>query len=434
MSQIKLYQEQEERLRFDSFSNETALEIGLAIVEKLKTKGDGTAVEIILNGCTVFKYGLNGSNSHNSMWLRRKANTVNTVHKSSLHVGAILEADNEDIEKDWHLEHKDYATLGGGFPIYVNGTGVVGSICVSGLPHETDHQTVVDAIESYLAPKEVNFRSEMIGLLGCPVDENPTVVIMEEAFKALGMNYRYNTTLVQPENLEDAVKALRAFNMKGTHITIPHKIEVLKYIDEISDSAKLIGAVNTIYFKDGVMMGENTDGKGFITSLVEGNVEIKGKKAFILGSGGAARAIAVELAMSGIKDLVIANIEEKSGMDLVNIINEKTDAHAEFVFWDHALDIPQDIDMLINATSVGLYPDPNVPNINYDTLNPSFIVCDVIPNPLRTKFVQMARDRGLTAFDGFSMLVNQGAISFKLWTGVDAPIDVMRAALAKNSK
>lgn len=275
------------------------------------------------------------------------------------------------------------------------------------------------------------YRSEMIGLFGCPVDENPTVVIMEAAFLELGLNYRYNTTLVNPEDLETAVKALRAFHMKGTHITIPHKIEVIKYLDEISDTAKLIGAVNTVYFDGDILKGENTDGKGFIISLEEGNVDILEKKAVIFGAGGASRAISVELAQAGIGSLIIVNREQGMGETLTDMINENTKASAEFKLWKDKYVIPEDVDIVINATSVGLYPDSNMPNLDYDSLRPEMIVCDVIPNPMHTKFLQEAKKRGCKTFDGFSMLVNQGAISFKLWTGVDAPIDVMRTALMK---
>ncbi|WP_317856106.1 shikimate dehydrogenase [Chakrabartyella piscis] len=433
MSNLKVYEDQEKRLRFKSFSNDTALEIGMLLVEKAKLNHAHVAIDITVNGYQVFRYGFDGTNNHNEMWLNRKINTVNTVHKSSLHVGEILKETNEDLQEDWYLDKNDYAYLGGGFPIHVIGTGVIGSICVSGSPHMEDHQIIVDVLEEYLAEKEVNYRSEMIGLFGYPVDENPTVVIMEAAFKALGLHYRYNTTLVEPKDLEAAVAALRAFHMKGTHITIPHKIEVLQYLDKLSDAAELIGAVNTVYFDGDVLMGENTDGKGFITSLKDAEVEIKGKKAMILGAGGVARAMSVELAMEGIREIVIANIVEAEGENLVKLINDRTDAKAEFIFWDKALDIPEDVDILINGTSVGLYPDPNIPNINYDSLRLDMVVCDVIPNPLRTKFVEKVSGMGIKALDGFSMLVNQGAISFKLWTGVDAPIEIMREALKKSS-
>ena len=215
---------------------------------------------------------------------------------------------------------------------------------------------------------EKNYRSEMVGLFGYPVDENPTVVIIEAAFKALGLNYRYNTTLVKPEYLEVAVQALKAFNMKGTHITIPHKVEVLKYLDYVADDAKLMGAVNTIYLKDGKTYGENTDGKGFIKSMQEGNVELKGKNIVVLGAGGVARAITVELASQGIKHLTIVNIQKEGGETLVDLLNNKTEAKADFVLWEETYDIPNGTDIVINATSIGLYPDKSKANINYSSL------------------------------------------------------------------
>ncbi len=278
------------------------------------------------------------------------------------------------------------------------------------------------------------YRSEIIGLFGYPVDENPTVVPMEAAFKALNLNYRYNTMLVYPQDLETAVKSLKALHMKGTHITIPHKVTVIPYLDELTETASLIGAVNTVYEKDGKMIGENTDGKGFIKSLADEQIHIKDQKAVILGAGGAARAIAVELALAGIKELVIVNRTLSRGQELTDLINSKTNAHASFVLWGDCYEIPEDTYILVNCTSIGLYPDTNIPNIDYESLNQNLIVCDVIPNPLYTNFMAKAEERGCKILDGFSMLINQAAISFKLWTNVDAPIEIMKAAMMKENE
>ena len=275
------------------------------------------------------------------------------------------------------------------------------------------------------------YRSELIGLFGCPVDENATVVIMEAAFKALGLNYRYNTTLVRSEDLEIAVKALKAFNMKGTHITIPHKVEVLKYLDYISEEAQLMGAVNTIYLKDGKTYGENTDGKGFITSLYENDVQMNGRRVVVFGAGGAARAMTVELARAGVGHITIVNRNRERGEALVELLNNKTQTSAKYVLWDKPFMLPEDTDIVVNATSVGMHPDPNKPDIDYSTLKDNMIVCDGVHNPVHTPFLVEAKRMGCKTLDGFSMLINQGAISFKLWTGHDAPVDVMRAALAK---
>lgn len=277
------------------------------------------------------------------------------------------------------------------------------------------------------------YRSELIGLFGCPVDENPTVVIMEAAFKALGLNYRYNTMLVYPENLETAVKSLKALHMKGTHITIPHKVSVIPYLDRLTDTAALIGAVNTVYEDHGEMVGENTDGKGFIKSLEDEHIKISGKKAVILGAGGAARAIAVELALAGARKIIIVNRSRDRGETLVKLINEKTTAHAEFTLWEGCYNVDEDTDILVNCTSIGLYPDTNVPNIDYNTLKSTTVVCDIIPNPLHTRFMAKAQACGCKTLDGFSMLINQAAVSFKLWTGIDAPVEIMKMAMMKEN-
>lgn len=277
------------------------------------------------------------------------------------------------------------------------------------------------------------YRSELIGLFGCPVDENPTVVIMEAAFKALELNYRYNTMLVYPEDLETAVKSLKALHMKGTHITIPHKVSVIPYLDRLTDTADLIGAVNTVYEDHGQMVGENTDGKGFIKSLEDEQIKITGKKAVILGAGGAARAIAVELALAGAQKIIIVNRSRDRGETLDKLINEKTTAHAEFTLWEGCYNVDEDTDILVNCTSIGLYPDTNVPNIDYNTLKSTTVVCDIIPNPLHTRFMAKAQACGCKTLDGFSMLINQAAVSFKLWTGIDAPVEIMKMAMVKEN-
>ena len=258
-------------------------------------------------------------------------------------------------------------------------------------------------------------------------------LLLEAAFKALGLNYRYNTMLVYPENLETAVKSLKALHMKGTHITIPHKVSVIPYLDRLTDTAALIGAVNTVYEDHGEMVGENTDGKGFIKSLEDEHIKISGKKAVILGAGGAARAIAVELALAGSRKIIIVNRSRDRGETLVKLINEKTTAHAEFTLWEGCYNVDEDTDILVNCTSIGLYPDTNVPNIDYNTLKSTTVVCDIIPNPLHTRFMAKAQACGCKTLDGFSMLINQAAVSFKLWTGIDAPVEIMKMAMMKEN-
>lgn len=275
------------------------------------------------------------------------------------------------------------------------------------------------------------YRSELVGLFGCPVDENPTVVIIEAGFQELGLNYRYITMEVKPENLEIAVKSLKALGYKGANVTIPHKVEILKYLDHIAPDAQIMGAVNTIYVKNGETYGENTDGKGFIKSLRDGGMEIQGKNVAVLGAGGAARAITVELAMAKAAHITVVNRDEAKGSALVELLNGKTPVKADFVPWNRTYPIPPETDILVQATSVGLYPDTGCPDIDYDTILPSMVVCDVIPNPPKTELIRRAAAKGCLTLDGLSMLVNQGVIGFRLWTGKDAPIEVMKEALQK---
>ena len=179
-----------------------------------------------------------------------------------------------------------------------------------------------------------NYRSELVGAFGCPIDENPTGVMEEAAFAACGLDYRYLTVKVNKGDLKAAIDGVRAFNMKGINITIPHKVEVLKYLDELSPAARIIGAVNMIVNTDGKLWGENTDGKGYLISLKNEGITPEGKTVMILGAGGAARAISVECALAKAKKIIIANIVREEGEALVKMITEKTGVPAEFIMWD----------------------------------------------------------------------------------------------------
>lgn len=276
------------------------------------------------------------------------------------------------------------------------------------------------------------YRSELVGAFGCPIDENPTGVMEEAAFAEKGLDYRYLTVKVEKDDLEDAMKAVKAFNMKGINITIPHKVKVLDYLDELSEAASIIGAVNMIVNKDGKLYGENTDGKGYLKSVTDAGVSVKGKTITVLGAGGAARAISVECALAGAKKIYIANIIREQGEELVELIKTKTNADAEFIMWDKAIDIPADTEILSNATSVGLYPNTDQkPDINYDTVKSSMVVTDVIFNDPHSLFLQEAEKRNAKTINGLGMLVNQGALNFTMWTGVEAPVDVMVDTLKK---
>ena len=277
-----------------------------------------------------------------------------------------------------------------------------------------------------------NYKAELVGVFGHPVAENPTVVMQEAGFQALQLNWRYLTIEVLPEDLGTAMQGMRAFNMKGINLTIPHKVKVLKYLDEVKPDAALMGAVNTVVRVGNKLVGENTDGKGFMQSLrQDAKVDPKGKKVLVLGAGGAARAITVELALAGVQQITVVNRSVERGQVLTELLQANTPAKARFVQWQGAYSIPEDTDILVNATSIGLAPRSHEkPVIDYGAIHAGMLVCDVIPAPM-TPFLKEAQARGAKSVDGLGMLVYQGAIGFKLWTGLDAPVEAMYKALSK---
>lgn len=275
-----------------------------------------------------------------------------------------------------------------------------------------------------------SYRCELVGAFGDPIDENPTVVLEDAAFKAAQLNYKYLNIMVKQGDLPDALAGLKAMNFKGINCTIPHKCDVVPLLDEVSEAASIIGAVNVIVNRNGYLWGDNTDGKGFLESLRTSQVDPKGKKVTILGAGGAARAIAVELALAGADQITLVNRSLDKAQAIAAILNTKTAAKAVAVPWETGQKIPEDTALLVNCTPIGLYPDVDQkPEIDYNTLRPDMVVCDVITNHPHTLFLQEAEKRGAKTIDGLGMLVNQGAINFTLWTGVDAPKDVMMQAI-----
>lgn len=278
-----------------------------------------------------------------------------------------------------------------------------------------------------------NYRAELTGVFGDPVDDNPTGVVEEAAFASKNLNYRYLTIKVLPEDLGKAMDSVKIFGMKGINLTMPHKIKVLPYLDELSPAAEIIGAVNTVIQKEGKLFGENTDGKGFVTALKNSGETLDKKNVTILGAGGAARAIAVECALNGAAHINIINRSIEKGEELASLIQMKTDSSAKYLNWKNNMEIPSDTDILINATSIGGF-SPNVtdkPDIDYTTITPEMCVCDVIFNPAETIFLKSAAENGAKTITGLGMLVQQAALNFTLWTGVEAPVDVMEDALKK---
>jgi shikimate dehydrogenase len=274
-----------------------------------------------------------------------------------------------------------------------------------------------------------NFLSRLTGSFAIPAAENPTVAMVEAAYRHHGLDYRYINCEVHPDRLGDAVRGARAMGWVGFNCSLPHKVAVIEHLDGLGESAEVMGAVNCAVLRDGRFIGENTDGKGFLHSLLT-VADPAGKTVVLFGAGGAARAIAVELAFAGASRIIVVNRGEARGRTLVDLLNARTRASAELVAWRGPYAIPPDAAIAVNATSIGLYPDVNgrldlVP----ETLRPGLVVADVITNPPRSPLIRDAEARGCIVLDGLGMLVNQGVIGVKYWTGVDVDPGVMRRTL-----
>ncbi|TKD31095.1 shikimate dehydrogenase [Azotobacter chroococcum] len=276
---------------------------------------------------------------------------------------------------------------------------------------------------------EPNFLSTLTGSFAMPAAENPTVAMVEAAYRHHGLDWRYINCEVAPQFLGDAVRGAKAMGWAGFNCSIPHKVAVIEHLDGLGPSAEIIGAVNTIVRRGDAFIGENTDGKGFVQAMRE-VVDPRGKSVMIFGAGGAARAVSVELALAGASHITVVNRSRDTGQTLVDLLNGKTPTSAELRLWNGTVAVPRDTDIVINATSIGLYPNVDQRlDLDLDSLHPGMVVADGIHNPPRTHLIRSAEARGCRVLDGLGMLVNQGVIGIKYWTGIDVDASVMRRAL-----
>ena len=275
---------------------------------------------------------------------------------------------------------------------------------------------------------EQNFCPELVGSMSQGAAGNPTVAMVEAAFEHHGLNWRYVNMEVAPEDLGTAVAGAKAMGYRGFNCSMPHKVEVIQHLDGLGESASIMGAVNCVVNRDGKLIGENTDGKGFLKSLQE-RIDPAGKHVVLFGAGGAARAVAVELGLVGVKKLTLVNRSHERGESLVQLLRDKLEMDAQLVVWDGDYEIPEDAEIVINGTSIGLYDAEAALALRTDSLREGVVVADVVFNPPQTKLIRDAVDRGCKTLDGLGMLVNQGVIGVKFWTGVDPDPGVMRRTL-----
>ena len=259
----------------------------------------------------------------------------------------------------------------------------------------------------------------IVTLLGDPVAGNPTQAMVEAGFAAAGLRWRYVPFRVDADDLAAAVAGLRALGVRGSHVTVPHKVAVVGLLDELTPTAQACGAVNCITsLPDGRLLGDNTDGRGFVVELARHRA-VEGSSVVVLGAGGAARAISAELALGGARRIVLVNRTAERLVPLAASLAAQIEVEA--VVWQGSFHPPDDIDVVVNATSIGLNdPNADVP-VDLDGCGSFVIVADVIPNPPMTALLRRAANRGLRTITGKGMLVEQAIAAVRSWTGLTLP-------------
>jgi shikimate dehydrogenase len=271
----------------------------------------------------------------------------------------------------------------------------------------------------------------LYGIFGYPIGHSLSPLMHNTAFAHHGLDALYLPFAVHPTHLEIAVKSIVALHIRGVNVTIPHKQAVMPWLDDVSPEARLIGAVNTIHLRDGQLHGYNTDGIGFLRALEEAGSEVAGRSVMLLGAGGAARAIAVQLCLSGIHRLYLANRTPTRAEELARFLKQNV-PHADISLVSMGASslvahLPHS-DIVVNATSVGMHPgDPMV--LPSTELGPRHLVCDIVYRPLHTPLLRAAQQQGARTVDGLGMLLHQGAKAFEIWTERAFPLALIRARL-----
>jgi len=273
-------------------------------------------------------------------------------------------------------------------------------------------------------------KTNVFGIIGDPVEHSLSPAMHNAAFKKLGFDSIYVPFHVKAEELEAAMKGASAMGIKGLNITIPHKTEVIEYLDYLDITAGLIGAVNTIEFGENGMIGHNTDGIGAVRAIEE-VMPVKDKKVVILGAGGAARAISFQMLLSGAEELVIANRTLEKALALKEDLVEKLDPKVKITDLGFPLkEELQNTDILINTTPIGMYPNVNQkPLVSSDMINEGLVVNDIVYNPIKTGLMEEAEKSGAQLVYGVKMLVYQGLEAFRIWTGIEPPVELFEKAL-----
>ena len=281
--------------------------------------------------------------------------------------------------------------------------------------------------------KQITGHTRLTGLLGSPVAHSISPMMHNESFAQLGLDYVYLAFDVGCEDLKTAVEGLKVLNVRGFNLTMPDKNRMCELADRLSPAAEMIGAVNTVVHEDGVLTGHNTDGVGYMCAVRDAGHDIIGKKMTLLGAGGAATAVCVQAALDGVAQIDLFSIKDQfwpRAQNLVDKLNAQTSCQVSLYELPDDRMLAKSISesaILTNGTSVGMSPHVDGCIISDSgMLRPDLIVSDVIYNPRETRLLQMARDRGCQVFNGLYMLLYQGAEAFRIWTGQDMPVSVIK--------
>jgi shikimate dehydrogenase len=279
----------------------------------------------------------------------------------------------------------------------------------------------------------ISGKTRVCGVIGDPIEHTLSPAIQNAAFSHLGLDFVFLAFRVKPAELEDAVRGIRGLGIHGLNVTMPHKSAVTAFLDEIDATAKFLNAANTILNRNGRLCGFNTDGVGALKALQENDVDISGKKVLLLGAGGAAKAIAFQLAKEA-EELVLLNRTPEKATELAESLNQALgkEVRGAKLSPNTIQKNLRNSDLLVNATSVGMHPNDNQSPVAPEWLKPDLTVMDIVYNPVETKLAKDAKAAGARVISGVEMLIHQGAASFEIWTGRPAPVEVMRkAALQK---
>ncbi len=278
----------------------------------------------------------------------------------------------------------------------------------------------------------ISGRTQLCGIIGDPVEHTMSPVMHNAAFRELGLDYLYLPFRVRTEALGAAIAGMKALNMRGLNVTIPHKVAVIPFLDGLDPLAEKIGAVNTIVNDGGVLAGYNSDAGGALQAFLEKGIEPKGKKVVVLGAGGGSRAISFALAERG-ASLLILNRSWGRARELADSIRKNCHAEVAALKLDrrNMAAALEGAHILINATSVGMSPNADETPVGADLLKPGLVVFDIVYNPIRTRLLREAEEVGAQTVDGVDMLVWQGALAFEKWTGLKAPVELMKREATK---